>query len=259
MGMLSDLRVLYHMALKPVRGKSHAERLESFYSGQAGDYDEFRKRLLHGREAMYQACDHPENGIWVDMGGGTGSNLEYVADRIGRLKTVYVVDLASSLLKMADQRVKERNWTNVRTCEQDATTFTPDEGYADLVTFSYSLTMIPDWFAAIENARRILRPGGQIGVVDFYVSRKWPADACVRHRWFTRSFWPIWFSSDNVFPSADHLPYLERYFQCRHRHESHAKVPYVPVIRMPYYSFVGVQSSDNEPQEVPSNQTVEVA
>ena len=30
MSLLSDLRVLYHIVAKPVRGKDHAARLESF-------------------------------------------------------------------------------------------------------------------------------------------------------------------------------------------------------------------------------------
>ena len=34
--------------------------------------------------------------------------------------------------------------------------------------------MIPDWFAAVDHAWRLLRPGGTIGVVDFYVGRKHP-------------------------------------------------------------------------------------
>jgi len=49
MGFYSDLKILYHLALKPVRGKDHAARMESFYAGQADAYDDFRKRLLHGR------------------------------------------------------------------------------------------------------------------------------------------------------------------------------------------------------------------
>ena len=49
MGFLSDLKVLYHLVLKPVRGKNHAERMDNFYGGQAEAYDDFRKRLLKGR------------------------------------------------------------------------------------------------------------------------------------------------------------------------------------------------------------------
>ncbi len=87
---------------------------------------------------------------------------------------MYVVDLASSLLKVVEKRAAQRNWNNVQAITADATTWTPPEGSADVVTFSYSLTMIPDWFAAIDNAMRILKPGGLIGIIDFYVARKYP-------------------------------------------------------------------------------------
>ncbi|EAQ82581.1 class I SAM-dependent methyltransferase [Blastopirellula marina] len=240
MGIASDLKVLYHLAVKPVRGENHAERLESFYGGQAEAYDDFRKRLLQGRQEMYASLDLPEGGVWVDMGGGTGSNLEYRGDDIPKMKSVYVVDLASSLLKVCDERIQARGWeTSAKTVEADATKFTPEEGLADVVTFSYSLTMIPDWFAAMDNALRILKPGGLIGVVDFYVSRKYPHEGRTQHGWFNRNFWPVWFSSDNVHPSADHLPYLQRQFETVTLEERRAKVPYLPLVRTPYYYFVG--------------------
>ena len=135
-----------------------------FYGDSRIDYDEFRKRLLKGREEMYRSLQLRDDSVWVDMGGGTGSNLEYLSDQIPRLKKVYVVDLSSSLLKVADERIQNRGWTNVETCEADATKFTPPDGKADVVTFSYSLTMIPDWFSAIENAHRILADDGQIEI-----------------------------------------------------------------------------------------------
>jgi S-adenosylmethionine-diacylgycerolhomoserine-N-methlytransferase len=239
MGLFADLRVLYNLTLKPVRGKDHAARMESFYSGQAEAYDDFRKRLLKGRQEMYSAIHPPERATWVDMGGGTGSNLEYIAERIPSLEKVFVVDLSPSLLDVAKKRARERGWQNVEAVEADATLYRPPSGQADVVTFSYSLTMIPDWFAAIENALDMLKPGGLIGVVDFYISRKYPRDGLKRHRSFTRGFWPLWFANDNVFPSADHVPFLHRHFQPLEFEESLAKVPYIPLLRTPYYWFVG--------------------
>jgi S-adenosylmethionine-diacylgycerolhomoserine-N-methlytransferase len=240
MSTWSDLKVLYHLTLAPVRGKSHQDRLESFYSGQASDYDNFRKRLLQGREAMYQSIPVPEAGTWVDIGGGTGSNLEYLGDSIKKLKLAYVVDLTPSLLKVADQRIAARGWTNVRTLHADATRFMlPENELADVVTFSYSLTMIPDWFAAIDVAHRLLKPGGLIGVVDFYVSRKWSEQSRAQHKWSTRHFWRTWFDADNVFPSPDHVPYLQHRFETVSLQESKAKLPFMPLVRMPYYRFVG--------------------
>jgi S-adenosylmethionine-diacylgycerolhomoserine-N-methlytransferase len=268
MGLASDLRILYHLALKPVRGKDHAARMENFYAGQAEAYDDFRKRLLKGRQELWNLIQPPEGGSWIDMGGGTGGNLEYFSDvgwdkaaaaagppadpqtggpalasqagpTLQTLRKVYVLDLSHSLLEVAKKRIAAKGWTNVETVEADATTFRPSDGPVDVVTFSYSLTMIPDWFAAIENALAILKPGGQIGVVDFYVSRKFPQDGQKKHGWSTRSFWPTWFAMDNVFPSPDHVPFLHRHFDMLHFEEHRAKVPYIPFSRVPYYLFVG--------------------
>ncbi len=246
MSVFSDMKVLYHLLLKPIRGGSHAERMESFYGGQAEAYDSFRRRLLQGREEMVQQVTPPEDAVWVDMGGGTGANLEFLGDRIKQLKKIYVVDLAGSLLDVARERFAERGWNNAEAVEADATTFVPEEGLVDVVTFSYSLTMIPDWFSAIENAIRILKPGGLIGVADFFVSRKWKEAERVRHSWLTRTTWPVYFAFDNVFPSRDHVPFLLRHFEQVHLEQKRAKVPYLPLVRTPYYTFVGRKPSSGE-------------
>jgi len=239
MGFLKDLKILYHLTLRPVRGGDHAARMESFYAGQADAYDDFRRRLLQGRQELWDAIDAPPDAVWVDMGGGTGANLDYFGERIDQLRKVYVVDLSHSLLQIANRRIEQKGWAHVEATEADATLFQPAVGAADVVTFSYSLTMIPDWFAAIENALAILKPGGVVGIVDFYVSRKYPPDGLRRHPWRTRTFWPVWFAGDNVYPSADHVPYLHHYFEPLHFEERRARIPYLPFVRAPYYSFVG--------------------
>jgi S-adenosylmethionine-diacylgycerolhomoserine-N-methlytransferase len=99
--------------------------------------------------------------------------------------------------------------------------------------------MIPDWFAVLENAMAMLKPGGLIGVVDFYVSRKHPAEGMVRHPWLTRAFWPLWFGTDGVVLSADHIPFLHRRFRTVLFRELRGRVPYLPLGREPYYIFVG--------------------
>jgi S-adenosylmethionine-diacylgycerolhomoserine-N-methlytransferase len=254
MSLASDLKILYHFAFKPIRGDDHAARLESFYSGQAEGYDDFRKRLLQGREQLYQTVECPAGGTWVDMGGGTAANLEFLGERIQQLGKVYVVDLSSSLLGVAQKRIEARGWNNVETVEADATTFRPPTAngnqtpLADVVTFSYSLTMIPDWFAAIDNALAMLKPGGRIGVVDFFVSRKYASEPVARHRWFTRTFWPTWFANDNVFLSPDHVPYLQRQLQQELFEQHRAKVPYMPLVRVPYYRFIGRKTHEPEAQ-----------
>jgi S-adenosylmethionine-diacylgycerolhomoserine-N-methlytransferase len=231
---LDDLRTLWHLTTTRARGETHAERLESFYAPQQRNYDAFRARMLHGRREVFESIVAPPQAVWVDFGAGTGENAEYLSH--------------SALLTAAQERIDRQGWSNVWAVCADATTFCPPEGSADVVTFSYSLTMIPDWFRAIDHAFEILKPGGIIGVVDFYVSRKFPREGRRRHGWATRTLWPAWFAWDNVHLSADHLPMLESRFDALEVAEDAGRLPYLPLVRAPYYRFIGQKPISAEPR-----------
>ena len=240
--VLSDLRTLWHLTLGRVKGETHAERLESFYQPQASNYDTFRSSMLHGRDELFRMLEFPPEGTWIDMGAGTGENVERTGDNFKRLSSIHLVDLSESLLNLARRRSEANGWNNVTTQLADVTSFDLGAESADVITFSYSLTMIPEWFRALEQAMYLLKPGGRIGIVDFYVSRKFPTGGRHRHGWFTRSFWPTWFAGDNVFLNADHLPYLTSHFQMVRLLERHGSLPWVPLLRVPHYIFVGRKS-----------------
>lgn len=235
---LNDVKTLWHLLASRIEGDSHSERLNSFYQGQASGYDQFRKRLLHGRAELFENLVVPENGIWMDLGAGTGENAELWGERLQQFQQVYLVDLCQPLLDVCSQRVTERGWTNVSAVCADATEFRPPEHQVDLITFSYSLTMIPDWFQAVNHAWDLLKPGGKLAIVDFYVSRKYPAEGLKKHSWFQRNFWPVWFGNDNVFLNADHLPYLLDRFKQESLIESQGSLPFVPFLKVPYYRLV---------------------
>ncbi|WP_404310653.1 class I SAM-dependent methyltransferase [Neorhodopirellula lusitana] len=246
--LVADMRTIGHLLLVPVRGDTHQDRLESFYRAQANDYDSFRERMLHGRRELIESLVFPDQGVWVDLGCGTGKNLEFAGDKISSLTRIELVDLSDSMLKVAADRIAGLRrsgkiaataGTQVRCCDATATPLA--DGCADVVSLSYSLTMIPDWFSAIDEAYRLLKVGGTIAVVDFHVSRKHPARDRVRHGWLTRTGWPIWFGTDNVNLSPDHLPMLQKRFHTESLHESRGSIPYLPLVRVPHYRFVGTK------------------
>ena len=115
--------------------------------------------MLKGRqECLRLAISHlpkKKDLIWIDIGGGTGSNIEFM-DEISKIsenfKAVYLVDLSPSLCEVAKARFEAHEWTNVHVLVADACDFTIDYDSADLITFSYSLSMIPTFNAAIDNA-----------------------------------------------------------------------------------------------------------
>ena len=244
MSLAGDTRVLLSMLRGQPRSGSHAERLAAFYGPQAGQYDAFRERLLHGRaemveglmDALVERRGNLDGAHVVELGGGTGRNLLFFGDRLDALGRVDVVDLCAPLLAEARRRFADRHQVHVS--EADACTWRPDAP-ADAVYFSYALTMIPDWRAALHNALAMLKPGGALGVVDFYVSDARPAAGLARHNAVTRSFWPRWFAHDGVHPCPDHLRALRERLPEHSLWEGMAPVPYLPLLRVPYYRFIG--------------------
>lgn len=231
--LVSDSMVLMHL-LKGQRGRNqahadHGERLEDFYGPQAEHYDDFRERLLHGRRKLIEMLAPPPGSRVVELGGGTGRNLDFFGARMLSLERVEIVDLCPALLRQAQERCEQ--WPEVAFAIQaDATLYQPKH-QVDCVYFSYSLSMIPDWRAALANALAMLRPGGLLGVVDFHVS--------ARHGLFTRNFWPRWFAHDGVHLSAEYLPALTECTAALHCEERMGSVPYLPGLRAPYYLYMG--------------------
>ncbi|OKK03531.1 hypothetical protein AMK26_18790 [Streptomyces sp. CB03234] len=240
MGLRSDLRTIRHMAFPRVAGTTPAERMESYYRSTAEDYDAFRERLLHGRRALMGLLPTTPGTHLVDMGAGTGSNIAHLDERRRKeCRRITLVDVSASMLDVARRRVERSGWDNVETVLASATDYRPQDGQVDIVVFSYALTMMPDWFAAVDHARAILKPGGTLAVCDFYVSRKHPTGGA-RHAAWRRHLWPAWFSHNNVFLSPDHLPYLRARFSTVRVRERLAPVPYLPA-RVPYYLFIGTK------------------
>lgn len=230
--LAADFRVLWRLARGQAKAGSHAERLADFYAPQAERYDHFRARLLHGREDLIRALDIPPGARVVELGCGTGSNLELLARArpLNSLAGVQLVDLCPPLLAVARKRAAAH--ANVQVIEADATTWQPERP-VDRVYLSYALTMIPDWRATLDNALAMLAPGGRLGVVDFHLP-----EAGSR---LGNAFWRRWFAHDGVHLSDAHTRALrERCADVRFM-PRRAPVPYLPGLRAPYYLFVGAK------------------
>jgi S-adenosylmethionine-diacylgycerolhomoserine-N-methlytransferase len=145
--------------------------------------------------------------------------------------------LCRPLLEIAQKRIDQHpGWEKiVELVEGDATSpdvkGLPAPGTVDVITMSYSLTMIPDWQAALKNAYNLLRPGGYIAVSDFTIRPE--------HSAFTRTFWPTVFKNDHVILRTEHIDTLDRMFSRVHLQVERGGFPYVPLLKCPYYFYVG--------------------
>lgn len=161
--------------------------------------------------------------VWYDIGGGTGYNIE-VMDRLVGIESffehVFLVDLSTSLCEVANERVRQNGWKNVTVLCQDARSIACPAGSADLITMSYSLSMIPDFYSVIDMISGFLSASGVIGICDFYVqsivdisSRNYMGGTFNRHvNWFGRMFWRTWFDADRVNLDGGRRDYVEYRF-----------------------------------------------
>jgi ubiquinone/menaquinone biosynthesis C-methylase UbiE len=101
-------------------------------------------------------------GTVLELGFGTGHNLPFYPDGVER---VVAVDPSAASAKLARQRiaaapfpVEYRNLTGERL---DA----PDHTF-DAVVSTYTLCTIPDPVAALEQVRRVLKPGGAFHLLE---------------------------------------------------------------------------------------------
>ena len=230
-----EVQILLQLARGQAKHGSHKDKLQNFYSPQAAHYDRFREKLLPGRARMLEVLAICPGHRIVELGAGTARNLELLPTTVrASAEHFYVVDLCPALIEQARDRCDP--WHNVSVIEADATEFDPGLK-VDRVFFSYALTMIPDWQAALRNAYRILNPGGLIGVVDFQVRPDTVRKPNVAR--YIDKFWQKWFSHDGVRLNPAHLAYLGGMFETQHREELTTPVPYMPLLRVPYYIFLG--------------------
>ena len=238
--LLDRLQLLYCLGLRPIRGDSHAERLESFYRPQAEIYDHSRKQLLAGREAMLSLAQSAAvKGTWVDFGCGTGASFFHDLKATLGFKRVIGVDLTPALLEIARRRAQHEGLGSIELVQCDARRFELEGTGADLITFSYALSMFPEWIGTLLHALSMLKPGGIVAVTDFYVSDRYPPAGLKRQRWVTRTFWPIWFGFDNIRLSSELLPFLVSNFELLYLSENSNPLPFMGGAAVPYFVFVG--------------------
>src|SRR5690606_21098795 len=100
----------------------------------------------------------------VDLGTGTGRLLELFAPLYRR---AVGIDLSREMLAVARANLDRAGVTHAQVRLGDLYTPPVDRNASDLVTMHQVLHYLEDPAAAIDEAARLLRPGGRLVIVDF--------------------------------------------------------------------------------------------
>src|SRR6185312_6681860 len=138
------------------------------YENLAWFYDfTFGPALHPGRvDAIQRMAIKPGDRV-LEVGVGTGIN----AVLYPRDCTVTGVDLSSSMLEKAHERIARKGVRNVRLLEMDAADLKFADDSFDIVYAPYVISVVPDPVAVTREMRRVCSPGGRIIILNHFRSK----------------------------------------------------------------------------------------
>jgi phosphatidylethanolamine/phosphatidyl-N-methylethanolamine N-methyltransferase len=137
--------------------------VKSSYARWAPVYDlVFELVLRPGRKAAAAAAERP-GGRVLDVGVGTGLELPMFDQRT----TLIGVDLSEPMLRRAQRRVSAKALRNVQgLLVMDAMRLAFPDAHFDAVVAPYVLTVVPEPQATLGELVRVVKPGGEIVLVN---------------------------------------------------------------------------------------------
>ena len=137
------------------------------YEKLANVYDVVFGPTLHpGRlVAIDRMAINPGDRV-LEVGVGTGINTSLYPPKCH----VTGIDLSSSMLEKARERVKREGLRNVRLIEMDAASLTFADDSFDIVYAPYLVSVVPDPVQVAREMRRVCKPGGKIIILNHFRS-----------------------------------------------------------------------------------------
>jgi ArsR family transcriptional regulator len=188
---------------------SRATVAAQYFGENAGSWD--RIRAMHVDEAeveaaLLRAFENARIDDLLDIGTGTGRVLELMAPRIER---GLGVDQSREMLGVARANLQRAGFNHCSVRQADLFQLPLPADSFDAVTIHQVLHYLDDPSVAVREAARVLRPGGQMVIVDFAPHQMEELRERHAHRrlGFRDSEVRGWMAAAGLSPGADqHLP-----------------------------------------------------
>ena len=139
--------------------------MQQLYRREVFTFDYTRVPVLLGRRRLRNLV--PTGARVLEVGCGTGGNLRRLRAAAGPLGEVIGVECAPAMWARARRRAGPGVQVLLADYVGGPLPSTAAALPPDVVVFSYSLSMMPDFRAALGRAWQSLRPGGRIVILDF--------------------------------------------------------------------------------------------
>ncbi|MDR2214691.1 MAG: bifunctional demethylmenaquinone methyltransferase/2-methoxy-6-polyprenyl-1,4-benzoquinol methylase UbiE [Nevskiaceae bacterium] len=150
-----------------------ARRVRGVFDSVASRYDLMNDLMSGGAHRLWKrftlSCTNLRPGQRaLDVAGGTGDLTLGMARQVGPSGLVLLTDINAAMLAQGRDRVIDAGCvTNVRTAQANAEHLPFRDDQFHCVTIGFGLRNVTDKPAALAEMRRVLKPGGQLIVLEF--------------------------------------------------------------------------------------------
>jgi len=113
----------------------------------------------------------------LDLGCGSGAFTTFIARAVGEKGRVYALDIQADMLKQLENKLSKpenKDIQNIKLIEGNAYELPFDNGSLDLVNMVTVLQEIPDRNRALQQVKRVLKPGGFLAVTELFPDPDYP-------------------------------------------------------------------------------------
>ncbi|MFM7707532.1 MAG: bifunctional demethylmenaquinone methyltransferase/2-methoxy-6-polyprenyl-1,4-benzoquinol methylase UbiE [Gammaproteobacteria bacterium] len=162
-----------HFGFEEVRWEDKARRVRGVFDSVAPKYDLMNDLMSGGMHRLWKQFTLSQTHLRpgqraLDVAGGTGDLARGMAAQVGEQGLVVLSDINGAMLAHGRNRLIDagllRGVTYVQ-ANAERLPF-PDSSF-DCVTIGFGLRNVTDKAAALASMRRVLRPGGQLLVLEF--------------------------------------------------------------------------------------------
>ncbi len=150
-----------------------AARVRSVFASVAGKYDVMNDLMSFGIHRLWKQFTLSLTGLKpgqraLDVAGGTGDLALGMLRQVGKDGRVVLSDINPRMLERGRDRLLDGGMVgNVECLVADAERLPFEDDSFDCVTIGFGLRNVTDKAAALASMRRVLKPGGQLLILEF--------------------------------------------------------------------------------------------
>jgi demethylmenaquinone methyltransferase/2-methoxy-6-polyprenyl-1,4-benzoquinol methylase len=156
-----------------VKSGEKAARVRAVFDSVAGNYDLMNDLMSLGAHRVWKAFTLSQTGLRpgqraLDVAGGTGDLSRGMSGQVGNEGLVVLTDINEQMLSRGRDALIDKGFVgNIRYALANAECLPFPDASFDCVTIGFGLRNVTDKQAALHSMARVLRPGGQLLVLEF--------------------------------------------------------------------------------------------